>query len=239
LNIAPRNFTIGFPGVQNRNEWFGIRYKGNFFVDSSDRYKFRLISDDGSRLLINDSLVINNDGLHSPRARLGDIHLARGYHKVQIDYFQGPARHICLILEIKNSNEEWKVFKTDEYSPFEIVEDEESVKIRIKSSILFKTNSSKLLDESVEALKELVEILKKYPSNDLLISGHTDNIGSTAYNYNLSLRRAKSVKTQFNILGYNNQNIRMVGYGESKPIESNDTPESRKQNRRVEIEIKK
>src|SRR5690242_14651052 len=64
LNIPRRSWTTGFPGVTDRFEWFGIEYKATFTVKKEGEYTFTLLSDDGSKLFIDDSLVVDNDGLH-------------------------------------------------------------------------------------------------------------------------------------------------------------------------------
>src|SRR5262249_19768710 len=65
LNVPARDFREGFPGVTDRYEWFAIDYTGRFWIDKPGTYRFSLESDDGSRLYIDDPLLINNDGLHS------------------------------------------------------------------------------------------------------------------------------------------------------------------------------
>jgi hypothetical protein len=67
LNVPPRDFSEGFPGVTKRIEWFAIDYTGRFWIVQPETYRFSLMSDDGSRLYIDDKLVINNDGVHPPQ----------------------------------------------------------------------------------------------------------------------------------------------------------------------------
>jgi hypothetical protein len=98
LDIPPRSFTSGFPGVTDRFEWFAIRYTGVFNVDTEGDYAFRLFSDDGSRLLIDGKMIIDNDGIHATRSVSGDVYLASGQHSIEVDYFQGPRQEIALQL---------------------------------------------------------------------------------------------------------------------------------------------
>jgi hypothetical protein len=98
LDIPPRSFESGFPGVTDRFEWFAIRYTGTFNVETEGDYGFRLLSDDGSRLLIDGNLIIDNDGIHPPRSASGNVHLAPGRHQIEVDYFQGPRYEIALQL---------------------------------------------------------------------------------------------------------------------------------------------
>jgi hypothetical protein len=88
LNIPERQFSDGFPGVTNRSEWFLIDYTGTFTVSEYGSYSFRLHSDDGSYLYIDDKLVIENDGKHAPSSRSGSIPLFVGQHRIKVRYAQ-------------------------------------------------------------------------------------------------------------------------------------------------------
>ena len=77
----------------------------------------------------------------------------------------------------------------------------------------------------------------KYPQTSILVEGHTDSTGSDAYNQQLSERRANSVRKLLVQRGVQEQRITILGYGESRPIATNATPEGRQMNRRVEIRI--
>jgi len=98
IDVAPREWTAGFPGIPDRKEWFGIVYTGKIKVAKKGKYTFRLLSDDGSKLYIDNKLVIDNDGLHYPESKLGDVNLSTGDHTIKLEYFQGPAAHIALQL---------------------------------------------------------------------------------------------------------------------------------------------
>jgi PA14 domain len=108
INIPPRNWSSGFPGLHDRFEWFGIEYNGFFKANKSGEYVFRLLSDDGSKLFIDDKLVIDNDGLHGVYSKTGKIMLDDSKHAIKIRYFQGPCYQIALQLfaSIDNSREE-------------------------------------------------------------------------------------------------------------------------------------
>lgn len=97
-DIPTRDWGAGFPGVEDRFEWFAIEYKGSFAVEAAGTYKFRLASDDGAKLFIDGKLVINNDGVHAPVTKRGQIELAEGDHDMVLQYFQGPRYHINLQL---------------------------------------------------------------------------------------------------------------------------------------------
>lgn len=72
---------------RNKQENFGFRFSGYFDVEEDEVYKSALISDDGSNLFIDDELVIDNDGLHSSLEKFGEIALAKGMHKIKVNYF--------------------------------------------------------------------------------------------------------------------------------------------------------
>jgi hypothetical protein len=88
LDIPERQFSDGFPGITNRSEWFLIDYTGTFSVTGYGTYVFRLHSDDGSYLYIDDELVIDNDGKHAPESRSGEVLLAVGEHRIKVRYAQ-------------------------------------------------------------------------------------------------------------------------------------------------------
>jgi len=98
LDVSPRGFDEGFPGVTDRFEWFAIRYEGTFRAERKGVYRFRLLSDDGSRLYIDGRLVIDNDGLHGPRDVVQKVRLPEGDHEIVLDYMQGPALEVALQL---------------------------------------------------------------------------------------------------------------------------------------------
>jgi hypothetical protein len=117
LNVPPQDFMQGFPGVTNRFEWFAIDYTGNFWIRRPGKYKFALNSDDGSKLYIDDRLLINNDGIHPPVTKKGSIKLSVGVHRIRVSYFQGPRFTVALILSVAAPSEKWHLFSTDELKP--------------------------------------------------------------------------------------------------------------------------
>ncbi len=118
LNIPPREFTAGFPGVTDRFEWFAIDYTGRFWIEKPGNYEFELISDDGSKLYIDDKEVIDNDGGHVVVAREGEVALSGGIHDIRVSYFQGRRYRVALILQVKGPGDmKWKTFSTDDYKP--------------------------------------------------------------------------------------------------------------------------
>jgi len=89
-------------------------------------------------------------------------------------------------------------------------------------------------------IKKVADYMKKYPNTTVVMEGHTDNVGDDAYNQELSQNRANSVKQYLvNNFGIKASRLTAIGYGESRPVASNDTEEGRQKNRRVQALFKK
>jgi outer membrane protein OmpA-like peptidoglycan-associated protein len=119
------------------------------------------------------------------------------------------------------------------------LETEEEIRIMLSSEILFDFDSHQLGSNAESVLSKVLQVFREYPKNSIVIEGHTDSKGTDSYNQELSEKRAMSVKTWFTTSGMNAEQIKTIGYGETKPSVSNDTDEGRSKNRRVEITIKK
>jgi outer membrane protein OmpA-like peptidoglycan-associated protein len=104
-------------------------------------------------------------------------------------------------------------------------------------NVFFESGSSDLKPESASELDRLAELLDKNPLLKIQINGHTDNVGNDESNMVLSEKRAKAVYDYLVTRQINLQRLRFKGYGETKPIDSNDTPEGRSRNRRTEFEV--
>ncbi len=107
------------------------------------------------------------------------------------------------------------------------------------NNVYFDFNKWDLLPESFDELNTVVKFLTDNAKVEIEVSGHTDNIGSDAYNMNLSQKRAEAVKTYLVSKGVTEKRITSKGYGKTKPIAENTTELGREQNRRVEFTITK
>ena len=103
------------------------------------------------------------------------------------------------------------------------------------SDVLFKSGSFELLPGARERLAKVSGIVLAYPTLKLQVEGHTDSIGSDDYNQQLSEARAEAVRDYLVQQGISADQITARGLGKTQPIASNDTPEGRQQNRRVEL----
>lgn len=105
--------------------------------------------------------------------------------------------------------------------------------------INFEFDSARLTAESKASLDKVMQGLRGQPTMNLLIEGHTDAVGSNAYNLKLSKQRAASARAYLLESGIEGTRIDSVGFGESQPITSNKTADGRAENRRVEFKVTK
>jgi outer membrane protein OmpA-like peptidoglycan-associated protein len=102
--------------------------------------------------------------------------------------------------------------------------------------IYFDSGSDQLRPESTPTLKEIGTMLQEHGDLRMRIEGHTDSVGEDAYNLDLSGRRAASVKSFIvETYGIDGARLETEGFGETKPVDSNDSAEGRQNNRRVEL----
>ncbi|PKP14294.1 MAG: cell envelope biogenesis protein OmpA [Bacteroidetes bacterium HGW-Bacteroidetes-3] len=106
-------------------------------------------------------------------------------------------------------------------------------------TILFDNGKATFHKESIDILKAMTAIFKDYPQADFVIAGHTDSVGSDKSNQLLSERRAAAVRDYLISNGINADRLTTVGFGESKPIDTNKTAAGRHNNRRTEVTLKK
>ena len=103
------------------------------------------------------------------------------------------------------------------------------------SDVLFRSGSFELAPGARERLAKVSGIILAYPSLHVSIEGHTDSVGGDDYNQTLSERRAQAVRDYFVQQGIPSGTVEAHGFGKNEPIASNDSPEGRAQNRRVEL----
>jgi outer membrane protein OmpA-like peptidoglycan-associated protein len=112
--------------------------------------------------------------------------------------------------------------------------------IQIMDKVQFETGSDKLLEVSFPLLDQVVDVMVDNPQIELVeVQGHTDSTGSAAINRTLSKGRAESVRKYLVGKGVAKGRLTSKGFGPDVPIATNDTPEGREQNRRVEFKIVK
>ncbi|MDA9663612.1 OmpA family protein [bacterium] len=162
------------------------------------------------------SLVVSSDG-----ETAFFVSNNSGYGKEDIFYFQLPQ-------EMRASN-------LSELE-LEIITKEIGEEIILKN-VLFATDSYVLIESSFNELNSLIDYLSSNPSKKIHIEGHTDDIGEVNYNLNLSQKRAEEVFNYIINRGVDIKRISYKGYGENKPIATNNTNNGRKKNRRTSFII--
>ncbi|MBM3423815.1 MAG: OmpA family protein [Chlorobi bacterium] len=113
----------------------------------------------------------------------------------------------------------------------------EGIRVVFDSGILFSTGSSTINATSRYNIEKLAGILNRYDDTNVVIEGHTDSVGSDESNQVLSENRAQSVASLLRAYGVSGNRLTPVGYGETRPVASNETESGRRLNRRVEVLI--
>ncbi len=113
----------------------------------------------------------------------------------------------------------------------------EKGKETVLNNIFFDTDQYAIKDKSKPELEKVVTFLKENPDLRIAINGHTDNVGTEAYNRTLSANRAKAVYAYLIDAGIAASRLDFKGYGQDKPIASNNTEENRQKNRRIAFEV--
>lgn len=109
--------------------------------------------------------------------------------------------------------------------------------LNLPGNITFDTNRTEVNDSFVQVLNSVTLVLKEYQSTMIEVAGHTDNVGQNSDNQILSNARARAVSDILIRSGVAAVRIDVVGYGETRPIASNDTANGRQNNRRVELTL--
>ncbi len=110
--------------------------------------------------------------------------------------------------------------------------------VRVELDVKFDFDKSKVKEESYGDIKNLADFMNQYPATSTTVEGHTDSVGTDAYNQKLSERRASAVREVLvKQYGVGGERVNAVGYGESKPVADNATEAGRAVNRRVEAEV--
>lgn len=117
----------------------------------------------------------------------------------------------------------------------QVKEESRGVVITLSGSVLFTTGKYELLPIAKEKLDEVAKALQDQGYKKIVVEGHSDSRGSDSTNKELSLKRAQSVRAHLVSKGIEAAKIEAVGLGEERPVTTNETPEGRANNRRVEL----
>jgi outer membrane protein OmpA-like peptidoglycan-associated protein len=119
----------------------------------------------------------------------------------------------------------------------DVVRDGNNITLNMPSGITFDFDKSNLKPEFYPVLDNVARTLQEYNQTIVEVAGHTDSVGSDAYNQKLSEQRANAVSSYLTGRGLMRDRFIVVGAGESRPVASNDSESGRAQNRRVEITL--
>jgi outer membrane protein OmpA-like peptidoglycan-associated protein len=179
------------------------------------------------------SVIINDQRVDVPTIHaVGQL----GGKKAEMSVVDDVNNPLVLDIERPDSRFQIKILKISYPEEKKIEKQlEETGKVQVYG-IYFDFNSANIREESEPVLKEIAEAMNAHPDWKLSVNGHTDNVGGNAYNLKLSERRAAAVKQalleRYQIAG---DRLDTAGFGAGAPIETNETPEGRARNRRVEL----
>lgn len=116
-----------------------------------------------------------------------------------------------------------------------VTQTERGVQITSDERVLFDTGKSEIKQDGMVFVERVADILNTRTTANVLVEGHTDNVGGAAYNQQLSERRAAAVKDALVKRGVAGARVQAQAFGMSKPVADNSTPDGRQANRRTEI----
>jgi outer membrane protein OmpA-like peptidoglycan-associated protein len=120
----------------------------------------------------------------------------------------------------------------------EVVVAEPAEAVRVELDVKFDFDKAQVKPESYGDIKNLADFMTQYPQTTTVVEGHTDSVGSDAYNQTLSERRASAVRDVLvNQYGVGGDRVNAAGYGETRPVADNASADGRTVNRRVEAEV--
>lgn len=218
----------------------GHTYEIEYEVDGVIQTETITIKDDGNVKEINRLVIKEKDKITVNAAEANDLDVmqvarveeATGLEVVEIDVKLNAAVEDSVVENKVKDNVHEEIFKTLDQGGKVVLE-----------NILFEYNSDKLTEDAEIKIDLIYQYMVKNPDVKVRITGHTDAIGSDAYNLDLSRRRARSVRNYLVSLGISKKRMTYEGKGESEPIAPNakpngdDDPEGRQRNRRVEFEV--
>jgi fibro-slime domain-containing protein len=242
-DTLPFDFPNMYPtGRQDDATYFRTAYwRGSFTTAANQTVGFSLGSDDDSWVFIDNKLVVDNGGVKPMATAPYTIaHLSPGIHSIAIFYADrhptGASLQLSTGFAVSPPVAQPVSTTRPSLTAAQMREELRTQGRFVVHDIHFAFNKTDITPDSAAILAEVAKVLQSDPTLRLRIEGHTDNIGSEAYNSDLSQRRAESVKTylvqHFQI---DPNRLTTAGFGFSRPIASNDTAQGRAQNRRVEF----
>lgn len=252
LNIVDRDTREGFPQVDKTSS-FGLVVFAEMEVKEAGTYGFKLGSDDGSRLYIDDQRVIDNDGPHGFKEKANRICLDAGTHQLKVWYYQGWPYRFGLTLEAFRLSAECLqplepivMVKNPRKYPNAKKKDNEQTTLTAEANaffsepmpILFDHWKADILPEYETVIADIKKNIAPLSNVIIRIEGHTDITGNDELNLKLSRDRAAAIMNAiYDSATKNNNRIQSVGYGAHRPVAPNADESGRQKNRRVEVKI--
>ena len=224
----PSGEHMPFPGTYLTSRFSTMLY-ATLDVRQAGCYDVVLNSDDGSVLWLDDTLRLDNDGYHKMRLRRAQHHLDARTYTAKLWYVDlfAPLRGI-----------EFTLTRLDDERACAKTRLTEPARVSLPAGALFASGSAELGPDAAASLDALCARLRGLGFGKLSVTGHTDNIGSTADNQSLSLRRATAVVRYLrDCVDLSDLKPVVKGAGAAVPIADNATEEGRAQNRRVEVVV--
>jgi outer membrane protein OmpA-like peptidoglycan-associated protein len=195
-------------------------------------------------------ILLNGERVEIPAVRAtGELRYGRNFREWEFLLLDHPTHPVTLRFAVGNENAALDAappvavrqvvrinFPLDEAED-EALEESLSRECRVEvPGVYFDFNRDTLDPESNRALGSIAAVLRRQPDWNVAIEGHTDNVGSDAYNLDLSARRAETVqRALIQDFAVGRGRLSAQGFGENRPVETNDTIEGRARNRRVEL----
>ncbi len=212
MRVRPSLLFRNKDGYKNRDGWTEIT--ADFVAEGTER-----VLTFGS-FLYEDTVISGSDTTFFKNDELGGLIKYAHYYvdDISVVALEDPHPQVSTLVEEEDTTQ---TFEIGQAYNFENIE--------------FESSSSLLLPSSQGDLETLVNYLQNHPEVKVKIVGHTDNVGEESMNLDLSLSRAEAVAKYLSDHGVNPTKVQTDGMGGEHPISTNDTPEGRRQNRRVEV----
>jgi OOP family OmpA-OmpF porin len=242
----PEKFTVEFDAVLGetkgyQNQYYLLMYDENGWPGAGNAGSIYIEGQQGRSANTTTSINKNDGKIHHIAVSVNGTFVKAWVDNQRVvndpDAATRPIKYIGISLHANHGYSDTVMFTN-----FRVAEGGKDIKSALDTEgkivtygILFDTGSDKIKPESLPTLKKILAILKESPALKFSIEGHTDNQGTKKVNEPLSERRAKSVRTWLTGKGISPSRLESKGWGDAKPIDTNDTAEGRANNRRVEF----
>ncbi len=231
------SFERNWHSNQNQSFLYSFEFPANSIIENKSIYLTGHIYDIETEEPLEATIELYNIGSKEPMGIFRSDPVTGKYYTIL-----NENRKIALYIECKGYMFESQLFDLNNESENSVNKDiylkpiKKGNSVRL-DNIFFELNSAQLTSASITEMNKVIEFLTLNPETKIIISGHTDNLGTEEYNYNLSKERAKAVYDYLIKNQISSTNLTFIGYGESRPIASNNDENGRKINRRIEFEI--